>query len=275
MPRPTPNSFLNDSFRRSRSAMTADMSTSLKVVSIAAVCCASTSRRAIVWRRLVMRTRSSVRARSVRSLDGLVGATGVTCRCDRAARRCDLVTCRCERHRSLDVLLRDATGRARALFGARSSSLSLAMRRAVGVARLSAALRPSHPLVPALLRRRRCWCAVLGGWCRRRRAAFIDDCQQFADLDVLAFLSSDAGDDAAFLCADLEIDLLSLELDDRLADFDAVSGLLQPPRDARLDDRFTKLWDDDVRHGSAFRRGQAANGSSTGPWIRDARGRRG
>jgi hypothetical protein len=73
IPRPTPNSFLNDSFRRSRSAMTAVMSTSLKVVSIAAVCCASTSRRAIVWRRFDMRTRSSVRALGASLL--LVGAT--------------------------------------------------------------------------------------------------------------------------------------------------------------------------------------------------------
>src|SRR5688572_17834413 len=62
MPRPTPKSFLNDSLRRSRRAMIAVMSASLNVVSIAAVCCASTSRRAMVWRRLVMRTRSSVRS---------------------------------------------------------------------------------------------------------------------------------------------------------------------------------------------------------------------
>src|SRR5262245_43178579 len=39
--------------------MTAVMSTSLNVVSIAAVCCASTSRLAMVARRLDMRTRSS------------------------------------------------------------------------------------------------------------------------------------------------------------------------------------------------------------------------
>ncbi|MEZ4569563.1 MAG: hypothetical protein R2849_04400 [Thermomicrobiales bacterium] len=37
--------------RLDRRSMTADMSTSLNVVSIAADCCASTSRRAIVWRR--------------------------------------------------------------------------------------------------------------------------------------------------------------------------------------------------------------------------------
>src|SRR4030095_2867490 len=80
MPRPTPNSFLKDSLRRSRNAMTADMSTSLKVVSIAAVCCASTSRRAMVWRRLVMRTRSSVRDPGAMALVGVIlgGIVGAT-----------------------------------------------------------------------------------------------------------------------------------------------------------------------------------------------------
>src|SRR5262245_10313677 len=75
MPRPTPNSFLNDSFLRSRSSMTADMSTSLKVVNIAAVCCASTSRRVIVWRRLLLRTRSS--EREVGAVALLVGAVAL------------------------------------------------------------------------------------------------------------------------------------------------------------------------------------------------------
>ncbi len=43
-------------------SITAVMSTSLKVVSMAAVCCASTRRRAMVARRLVMRSRVSLRA---------------------------------------------------------------------------------------------------------------------------------------------------------------------------------------------------------------------
>ena len=49
--------------RRLRSSMTAVMSTSLKVVSIAAVCWDSTSRWAMVWRRRETRTRSSRSAR--------------------------------------------------------------------------------------------------------------------------------------------------------------------------------------------------------------------
>jgi len=51
------------------------MSISLNVVSIAAVRCASTRRRAIVWRRLLMRTRSSRRSPGARR--GAVGAAGV------------------------------------------------------------------------------------------------------------------------------------------------------------------------------------------------------
>ena len=50
------------------------------------------------------------------------------------------------------------------------------------------------------------------------------------------------------LGADLEVDLLGLELDERLADLDPVAFLLQPPRDARFDDRFSELGDDDVGH---------------------------
>ena len=63
-----------------------------------------------------------------------------------------------------------------------------------------------------------------------------------------AFLSRDAADDAALLGADFQVDLLCLELDDRLADLDPIAGFLEPPRDARLDDRFTQLWNDNIRH---------------------------
>ena len=94
------------------------MSTSLKVVSIAAVCCASTSRRAIVWRRLVIRIAFLAAlgcrcdARFARRCDllSLVGATGVGARfvvgAIGFAGRCDGV---------LHVLLRDAAGGARTL----------------------------------------------------------------------------------------------------------------------------------------------------------------
>src|SRR5688572_26046245 len=62
MPTLTPYFFVKASLRRSRNCITALISTSLKVVSIAAVCCASTRRRAIVARRLLMRSRVSLRS---------------------------------------------------------------------------------------------------------------------------------------------------------------------------------------------------------------------
>ena len=68
-------SSLNACLWRSRTAITALMSISLNVVSIAAVLCTSTSRLAIVARRFDMRTRSSVRSPSARrsSRTGVAG----------------------------------------------------------------------------------------------------------------------------------------------------------------------------------------------------------
>src|SRR4029453_13960979 len=75
-------------------------------------------------------------------------------------------------------------------------------------------------------RRRRCRCRR---WCGRRGgAALIHDREELADLDVLAFLARDARDDSALFSADLEIDLLGFELDDRFTDFDAIALLFQP-----------------------------------------------
>src|SRR4051794_41947644 len=58
-PSPTPCFFWNDSLYFARRSITRDMSASLKVVRIAAVCCASTRRWAIFWRMPVMRWRGS------------------------------------------------------------------------------------------------------------------------------------------------------------------------------------------------------------------------
>jgi hypothetical protein len=76
----TPCFFSNKSLYFVRRSMTAFMSTSLKVVSMAAVFCASFSRRAMVWRRRVIFTRSS-RASSPAE-DGAraaAGAAGAAC----------------------------------------------------------------------------------------------------------------------------------------------------------------------------------------------------
>ena len=74
-PSRTPCFFSNRSLYLARASITALISTSLNVVSIAALFCASFSRRAIVWRRRVMRTRSSLRPVEA-ATDGV--ATGVS-----------------------------------------------------------------------------------------------------------------------------------------------------------------------------------------------------
>jgi len=84
------------------------------------------------------------------------------------------------------------------------------------------------------------WSAHTGGLVHHR--------QHLANLHIVAFLVLDARDDAAAVGIDFEIDLLGLELDDRLAEFDAIPFLFQPARNARFDDGFTKLGNDDVGH---------------------------
>src|SRR5687767_8078299 len=69
----TPWRFSNTSLYWARRAMTLVMSTSLKVVSWAAVFCDSFRRRAMVWRRRVILTRSS-RGWSARGAAGAAGA---------------------------------------------------------------------------------------------------------------------------------------------------------------------------------------------------------
>jgi len=61
----------------------------------------------------------------------------------------------------------------------------------------------------------------------------------------------DARDHAGLFGIHLEVDLLGLELDHRLADFDAVAGLFQPARHARFDDRLTQFRNDDI-HETSF-----------------------
>src|SRR5271166_1119654 len=78
-PRRTPSCFFSNASRYSaRSVITADMSTSLKVVNIAAVFCASFRRAAMVRRRRVMRTRSSRGSASRGGFAARAGAATVT-----------------------------------------------------------------------------------------------------------------------------------------------------------------------------------------------------
>ncbi len=252
--------------------MTAVMSTSLNVVSIAAVRCASTSRLAIVWRRLVMRTRVSVRSPLARGGAGRASRDGAPCRwlvrrprrgrCRRVAGRC-----RGAAERGLDVLLHDAAAGAGALHGAEIDVVGFG--HAAGGRRRARARRPPAQAAvrpPPPERWSQAEPLPAGFGAAVRRGALVEHGQQLADLHVLAFLPLDAGDDAAAVGVDLEVDLLGLELDDRLAELDAVAFLLQPARDARLDDGLTKFRDNDVRHMRlTFAAGQTPDRLWTGP----------
>ena len=116
------------------------MSTSLKVVSMAAVCCASTSRCAMVWRRRDIRTRSSRRDSTVTGMGagcGVGGTSGAGAWHGWAARAGDAgVDCLVPGDVRLDILLGDRAAAARPADSwpgrCRRSS---AIRRASGVAR--------------------------------------------------------------------------------------------------------------------------------------------
>ena len=76
--------------------------------------------------------------------------------------------------------------------------------------------------------------------------AGLEHAEHLADLHVLAVLAVDARQDAGGLGADLEVNLVGLQLHQRLAGGDCVAFVLQPARDARLDDGFSELRNDDV-----------------------------
>ena len=59
----------------------------------------------------------------------------------------------------------------------------------------------------------------------------------------------DVGEDACAIGADFEIDLFRFQFDQGIAGIDAVALLLQPLGDARFDNGFAQLRDDNVgRH---------------------------
>jgi hypothetical protein len=84
------------------------------------------------------------------------------------------------------------------------------------------------------------------------RAAFINDTQQLADLDVVTFMARDARDDATPFGIDFEVDLFRLQLHERLTNLDAVAFLLEPLRNTSFHDRFAERWNDDVGHTTCF-----------------------
>src|SRR5688572_9739477 len=83
--------------------------------------------------------------------------------------------------------------------------------------------------------------------CRGSVRRFFEDGEDFAHFDVGALLMLDVREHTGAIGADFQIDFLGFELDERLAGVDRVALLLQPLRDTRFDDGFTKLGDNDVR----------------------------
>src|SRR5947199_328312 len=68
-------------------------------------------------------------------------------------------------------------------------------------------------------------------------------CEHVARMNRLSLTSGDLAEHAGLVSGDVDVDLLSLELHERLASFHLVALALQPGADRRLDDRFTQRWD--------------------------------
>ena len=102
-------------------------------------------------------------------------------------------------------------------------------------------------------------CGGLGGWRRLGgrlglapggRTGVLDHAEHLADLDVLAILPRNLRQHAGLRGADLEVDLVGLELDERVARGDLIALPAQPLGDARVDNRLADLGYDDVgSHG--------------------------
>ena len=208
-----------------RNAMTCVMSTSLKVVSIAAVFCASFSRRAMVWRSRVIRTRSSRAASSARR---------------RGARSCD-GGCRCGHRRGCAAALR--WRRARRLWspavlaGARNgggidSAFCSDLRtdgaggfgRGFGVRRRAAAGAGS-----AAWQRLRGLAGSVSIGCRRSRAApSLIAPSRAPTATVSPSLTAISRQHAGCRRGTSMRDLVGFEFDQRLVDCDGIARLLEP-----------------------------------------------
>ena len=241
-PSRTPCFFSKSSFSRSRSAMTAVMSTSLKVVSMAAVFCASFRRLAMVWRSRVMRTRSS-----------------------RSARRRGPAGRRAWRRRRGGRAWADRERPARRPWW-RGRPCRWAGSPAAATPFSSASLRTAGPeaarLAPTARRRRR---PVPGGGRGRRRSRGRRAgaggrrgwrCSAAAPASmwqstpptwtVAPSRHGQVDDGAGHARVDLDRHLVGLELDQRLVDRHRVARLHQPLGDGRLGDRFAQRRDLDL-----------------------------
>ena len=250
MPRPTPCCFLNASLCRSRSAITAVMSTSLKVVSIAAVllrldqALARSSRGASTCARAL---------RCGRRRRGGASATGAPARL-RRSRRAGVGRGRC-RWRRLRLpapspgrrppARRRASSRGRhrrcpARASRSTSCSSAALLRGRRRARSLGAAAP-----PPALRGGAARVAGFAAGASRPSApaaALVDDAEHLADLDVLAFLCDRCCVSTPACGAATSRSILSVSSSTSGSPTATrVAFLLQPLRDARLDDRLTEL----------------------------------
>ena len=229
-PRRTPCFFSKLSLYSVRSAMTWLISTSLKVVSCAAVFCDSLRRSAIVRRSRVIATRSSRSAfgRGPAGIGARTAAGRCAARASSAASTSPLVT-----RPSLPV---PATA-------AGSRPDLRAMRRADGIAAtatLGFGAGAGFGAAAAAWLRRRCLAAAGFGAAvfrsfRRRctlvAAPALGDCaQDGADLNCVAFLDGDRFDRAVGRRGDFDRDLVGLEFEDRLVAGDGVALFLEPAR---------------------------------------------
>ena len=223
--------------------MMALMSTSLNVVSMAAVFCASLRRRAMVWRRRVMRTRSS-RAASL-GADGArscVTGTGVVVIGGSAVgRRGEVAALRRGSAEPADAAItssfRTWPRRPEPCTSAAERPFSSIILRAAGEGGMpplpagAAGAGWRRLPVPALRR--------LGAALRRLRrgaGAFVDGAQHRADADRRALRHLDVGEHAGGRRRHLHRHLVGLQLDQRLVDLDGLAGLLEPLADGRLRD---------------------------------------
>src|SRR6185295_13612755 len=254
----TPCFLSNSSLYWLRRCITAPMSTSLKVVSMAAVLCASLSRRAMVWRNRVIFTRSSRAASS----DGGGGLS------DRSRGGSG----------TLDRRHHVALGHTAVLPGARNG------RRVDAGFRRQPAHRRRNPRVVWRLRRglrtqpRLLFRGVDGRGrvgllvrppCRRRRDlagrafAFLDLPEQRADGDRLAVLSRDVAEHARGRRRHLDGHLIGLELDERLVDRNRITRFLEPFADCCLGHGFAESGHADVSHGAIIPCGRAGRWKTT------------
>ena len=237
--------------------MTLVMSTSLKVVSIAAVFCTSFRRRAMVWRSRVIFTRSSRAASSAG--EGAADLHGRGRLVDRGRRG----------RRLLDCGQHVALGDAAILAGARHGrSIDTALggqfahrrreRRVCGrrLGRCGSRRRCG--------RRRGRWscCRLRSGGRRSGRCrAILDLAEQRADRDRVAVLGRDLAEHAGRGRRHLDGDLVGLELHQGLVDRDGFAGLLEPAADGGLGHGLAERGNANFSHGLfPLRHGRARPG---------------